>query len=640
MSRRIYLSMQPREVAQRMFWSHFELLRTGEETISVRTARGRVSSAPVCARFSSPSFHFAAMDGLAVRAEDTFGASDDTPLTLDVQGGQAVAVNTGNPLPEQANAVIMIEHVVFDEAGQAVIRAPVYPWQHVRKVGEDIVASELLFPSEHLFRAPDIAALITGGCASVQVHKRPRVAIVPTGSELVVLRDDMAEIPAGKTLESNSAALAALAEEAGADVTVSTVVPDQYETIKGHLLEVLAQGADVVVINAGSSSGSADYTARIIEEVGEVFVHGVTMMPGKPTILGSVQGRPVVGVPGYPVSAMLAMEQFVVPLVMRMQGLRLPERPTVEAVLARDLPSRSGMEEFRRMIVGRIGTEFVAVPLKKGAGAITTLTHANGMLVVAAASEGEKQGRPVQIELFVPREQVERTILCTGSHDPCLEVLSDFLCRITPAYHLASTHVGSLGGIFALKSGMCHMAGSHLLEPEDGTYNVGTVRRYLAGRDIRVVTFMHREQGFFVPRGNPRGIRGVADLVGTGVRFVNRQAGSGTRVLLDHELRRHGLDSDEISGYTYDEYTHMAVAAAVLCGKADTGLGVRSAAQALGLDFVPLAEERYDLLIPGEMLDTPMMRGVLDVITSARFMRAVEARGGYSTRETGHMVEV
>lgn len=641
MNRRIYLSMQPREDARRIFWSHFEHLRTGEETIPTRRARGRVSAVPIFARFSSPSFHFAAMDGLAVRAEDTFGASDDAPMTLDIHSGQAVMINTGHPLPDTANAVIMIEHALVSEDGtRVVIRAPVYPWQNVRKVGEDIVASELLFPSEHLFRAPDIAALITGGQGTVRVYKRPKVAIIPTGSELVMLQDDMTEIPAGKTLESNSAALAALAEEAGAEATVSPVVRDDYETIKSHLLDVLTAGADVVVINAGSSSGSADYTVRIIEEVGEVFVHGVTMMPGKPTILGAAQGRPVIGIPGYPVSAILAMEQFVMPLLARMQGLRPEAGPIVDAVLAKDLPSRSGLEEFRRVIVGRIGANFVAVPLKKGAGAITTLTRANGMLVIDAASEGEKQGRRVNIELLAPRDQVERTILCTGSHDPCLDVLNDFLCRIRPAHPLASTHVGSLGGIFALKSGMCHMAGSHLLEPDDGTYNVATIRRYLPGRDIRVVTFMHREQGFFVPRGNPRGIRGVHDLIGTGARFVNRQAGSGTRVLFDYELSRHDLDPDDISGYTYDEYTHMAVAAAVLSGKADTGLGVRSAARALGLDFVPLAEERYDLLIPGELFDTPMIQRVLDVITSTRLMRAVEERGGYSTRETGRLVEV
>lgn len=291
------------------------------------------------------------------------------------------------------------------------------------------------------------------------------------------------------------------------------------------------------------------------------------------------------------------------------------------------------------MVVGKIEREYVAVPLKKGAGAITTLTRANAMLRIEAASEGEKQGRTMPVQALVPLDEIERTLLCTGSHDPCLELLNDFLRQATPFYVLASTHVGSLGGIFALKSRMCHMAGSHLLEPTDGSYNVAALRRYLPDRALKVVTFMHREQGFFVPTGNPRGITGVQDLVGTGLRFVNRQAGSGTRVLFDYELSRHGLDPDEIQGYGYDEYTHMAVAVAVLSGKADTGLGVLSAANALGLDFVPLAEERYDLIIPEEIFATPMMRTVLDIMTSARFKQAVEARGGYSCRETGNLVQ-
>lgn len=640
MNRHVYLSMQPREKARQIFWSHFADLRTGEETIPARQARGRVSAAPVCARFSSPSFNFAAMDGLAVRAEDTFSARDDMPLTLDLKSGQAVMINTGHPLPENANAVIMIEHVRMSaDHAQAVIHAPVYPWQNVRKVGEDIVASELLFPTEHVFQAADIAALITGGCGEVRVRQRPRVAILPTGSELIALDSGLDTLPVGKTLESNSAALAALVEDAGAEALVTPIIQDDYEIIKAQVLDVLAAGADMVLVNAGSSSGTADYTARIIADVGEVFIHGVTMMPGKPVILGAAQGRPIVGVPGYPVSAILAVEEFVMPLLARMQGVRLDTPVVLEAVLAKDIPSRSGMEEFRRMVVGKIGAEYVAVPLKKGAGAITTLTRANAMLRIDAASEGEKQGRTLPVTLLAPQDEIKRTLLCTGSHDPCLELLNDFLCQTTPAYALASTHAGSLGGIFALKSRMCHMAGSHLLEPADGSYNVAALRRYLPDRALRVVTFMHREQGFFVPRGNPRGIHSVHDLVGTGVRFVNRQAGSGTRVLFDYELQRHNLEADDISGYGYDEYTHMAVAVAILSGKADTGLGVRSAANALGLDFVPLAEERYDLLIPEELFDTPMLRTVLDVITSARFRQAVEARGGYSTRETGNLVQ-
>lgn len=641
MQRKIYLDMHSLTEAQQVFWSRFGHRHLGEETIAAHTARGRVTAAPVSARFSSPSFHSAAMDGLAVRAEETFGASDDSPLTLRLDNGQAVMVNTGYPLPPDKNAVIMIENVLLaDDGKEAAIRAPVYPWQHVRKVGEDIVATELLFPTGHRLRPPDIGALLTGGCATVRVRKRPKVVILPTGSELVALDDYPDAVPPGKTIESNATVLAGLAEEAGAEVTIKPIVSDDFATIKGHLAQIVASGVDLVIVNAGSSAGSADYTVRIIEELGEVLVHGITIMPGKPTILGTIANTPVVGIPGYPVSAIIAMEQLVVPLLARMQGVYVAPPETVQAILAKDLPSRSGIEEFRRMIVGRIDERFVAVPLKQGAGAITTLTRANGILRIAAASEGEKHGREVAIEMLVPRPQVERTLLCIGSHDLCLDILNDFLRKQDPAYPLASTHVGSLGGIMALKQGMCHLAGSHLLDPSDGSYNTSYIRKHLAGRDIRIVTLVYREQGFIVAKGNPKAIHSVHDLLGEGIRFVNRQAGSGTRVLLDYELSRHDLDPDGIEGYQEDEYTHMAVAVAVLSGKVDTGLGIKSAARALGLDFVPLVEERYDLLIPGELFDTPMIQAVLTTIAMPSFKQTVEGMGGYSTRETGNLVKL
>ena len=636
MKRKIYLQMRSRSEARQLFLDRFADRCTEAETVAARSACGRVTAGPVSARFSSPSFHSAAMDGLAVRAEDTFGASDESPLTLRLDNGQAIMVNTGHPLPPDRNAVIMIENVLLDEANTcAVIRAPVYPWQHVRKVGEDIVATELLFPTGHRLRPADIGALLTGGCATVSVRRRPRVTIIPTGNELVQLDELGDTVPPGRIIESNSAVLAALAEQAGAEVRVTLVVADEAEAIRERLREELARGADLVLVNAGSSAGSADYTVQLVEELGEVLVHGVTIMPGKPTILGVIDQTPVVGVPGYPVSAIIAMEQFVVPLLARMQGLDLPVVETVPALLARDLPSPAGIEEFRRMIVGRIGDHHVAVPLKKGAGAITTLTRANGMLRIDASFEGERHGREVQIDLLVPRSQVERTILCTGSHDLCLDVLNDFLCRRDPAWPLASTHVGSLGGIMALRDGMCHLAGSHLLDPEDGSYNTSYLRRYLPDRDIRMLTLVHREQGFIVPRGNPRGIKTIHDLFQDGLTFINRQAGSGTRVLLDYELSRNSLDADGIPGYDQDEYTHMAVAVAVLSGKADTGLGIRSAANALGLDFVPLVEERYDLLIPGEYWETEMIQAVREVIATPLFRETVERMGGYSTRDTG-----
>lgn len=639
MKRKIYLKMQSRAEAQRLFWSRFQDRLTESEDIPSREAVGRITAEPVRAKLSSPSFHSAAMDGLAVLAADTFGAADDNPMTLDIGSGQAVMINTGHPLPEDKDAVIMIENVLLSEDdSKGVIRAPVYPWQHVRKVGEDIVATELLFPSNHKILPPDVAALLTAGCPNVRVRKQPGVTIIPTGSELVDLDADGTPPPPGKTIESNSAVLAALLESCGARATITPIIIDNFENIKKHLMTAVQSDTDMVIINAGSSAGSADYTVQVIEELGEVLVHGVTIMPGKPTILGIIEGKPVVGNPGYPVSAIISLEQFVLPLLAKMQGMDLESHQNVTAVLARDLPSRGGIEEFRRMITGRIGDHFVTVPLKKGAGAITTLTRANSILRIAASSEGEARDSLVDVELLRPQADIDKTILCTGSHDLCLDMLHDFLKKSDPAYPLASTHVGSLGGIMAMKNNMTHMAGSHLLDPKTGAYNTAYLKRYLADREITLITLVHRQQGFIIQKGNPKQIKTINDLIRDDITFINRQAGSGTRVLLDYELKKKNLDGDDIRGYDHEEYTHMAVAVAVLSCKADTGLGILAAARALDLDFIPITEERYDLIIPTRFLELPMIEKVLAIIGSQEFKDSVEALGGYSTRETGQVV--
>jgi len=610
-----------------------QLLST--ETVASRHAAGRVLAGPVEARISSPGFHSAAMDGYAVKAADTFGASDQSPVTLRA-GNDAWPINTGHPMPENCDAVIMIEDVFEAEPGLLEIRKPVFPWQNVRKVGEDIVATELLFPTNHLLLSYDVAALETSGINSVTVWERPRITIIPTGSELIApsdIRDG--RVPAGKTVESNAPMLAAMATEAGAEVKITPIVPDDFDAIKQAVQDAFSEGAHITVLIAGSSAGSADYTVSIIEEMGELLVHGIAIMPGKPTALGIIKGRPVVGNPGYPVSSAISFEQFVLPLVARLQHRRMPDRPQVTAIAGRNMPSRSGIREFRRMIVGKVGGRNVASPLRKGAGSITTLTRANAMLEIPENAEGMEEGGEITISLLRPDEDIGRTLLCVGSHDLALDIIKDFLQRTNPAYFLYSTHVGSLGGLMAIRKGLAHLAGTHLLDPETGDYNTTYIKRYLPDTPVRLITLVHRQQGFIVPKGNPGNIKGVNDLTRDDIIFVNRQKGAGTRVLLDYYLQKAGISPEQVQGYGNEEYTHMAVAVDVLSGKADAGLGILAAARALDLDFVPLAEERYDLLLRQDSLDHPGIQSLLELIDSDSFRQRVEGMGGYSTRETG-----
>ncbi|MBI5522957.1 MAG: molybdopterin biosynthesis protein [Desulfarculus sp.] len=638
MKRHIYLEMKPLIQARREFLAAFDWIAlVGEEEAPTVEALGRVTAWPVFANYSSPTYHAAAMDGIAVEAEDTFGAAEDRPLLLPL-GQKAHMVNTGQPLPPGCNAVVMIEQVHQTPDGQMEIRAAAFPWQHVRKVGEDMVAHEMILPHHHRLCPQDLAALLTAGVFRVPVLQRPRVAIMATGSELLDWQQAEDSAPAsGAIIEANATFLASLVRECGGEAIILPRQPDQFESIREALAQALASQAHIVVLNAGASAGSKDFTAHVLDDLGEVLVHGVTAMPGKPSILGRAQNKPVVGSPGYPVSAWVCFDQFLRPALSLMQGQQPSERPTLEVVAARPLPSKLGQEEFLRVHLGRVGENVVATPLKRGAGTITSLTRADGILRIPAESEGLEEGARARAELLKPRWAVEETLVVVGSHDVTLDLLADHMKTINPRLWMSSSNVGSLAGLMALKAGRSHLGGTHLLDTETGDYNVSYLQKHLAGLPVVLVTLAWRQQGLMVKKGNPKGIGSLADLTRPEVTFVNRQAGSGTRVLLDYYLAREGINPAQIKGYRQDEYTHTAVAVQVLSGGADCGLGILAAAKALGLDFVPLCPERYDLCIPQAFLDDHRVKVLLDTLQSKNFRQAVEALGGYDISPMGHL---
>jgi putative molybdopterin biosynthesis protein len=626
--------MKPPEEALAIFLQRLDRSGfPGSETVPVVEARGRVTAAPVYAAISSPHFHTAAMDGFAVRAEDTFGAGPDNTVRFRVDLN-AWPVNTGRPMPPNTNAVIMIEDVHFVDDENFEIDQALVPWRNVRRVGEDFVASEMILPGRHVITAYELGALIAGGVISVEVVKKPRVVFIPTGSELVPPESLAGRIPApGETPEYNTLVLSGLVEQAGGVPLRHGIVSDDFEAIKTALLEAVRSDCQMVVINAGSSAGSEDYTAAAIKELGEVLVHGVAMMPGKPTILGIVEEKPVIGNPGYPVSAILSFEVFGVPVLETMQGLPHHYRPTISAVTARKIPSKLGQEEFFRVKLGRVGDRVVAAPLPRGAGSITTLTKADGILRIPARTEGIDQSAAVHVELLRHVSEIDRTLIVIGSHDLTLDVLADEL--IASNVFLSSSHVGSLGGLLALKNRTAHFATSHLLDTETGVYNWSYIRKHIPEIPVRVFHGVMREQGFIVPKGNPKAIRSFEDLIRDDVRFINRQAGAGTRVLLDYYLDKMELDPDQIKGYELEEYTHTSVAVAVLSGVADVGMGVLAAAHALGLDFVPVATEQYDLVIPEEFINDEKIVALLETMKGAAFKKRVQALGGYGVERTG-----
>ena len=596
-------------------------------------ALGHVTAAPVWAALSSPHFPAAAMDGVAVSAADTVGAAETSPRRLKLDT-EALWIDTGDAMPPNTDAVIMIEDVHDRGDGTIEIIAAAAPWQHVRPMGEDIVASELVIPQGRRLEPRDLGALAAAGHAEVEVVAPPRVAVIPTGSELVPVGRNPRP---GELIEFNGLMLGALAETWGAQALRSEIVRDDFDAIRSAT-EAALETADIVVINAGSSAGREDFSARVIADLGRVFVHGVAVRPGHPVVLGVARGKPVLGIPGYPVSAALTFELFVRPLIDECLGRPSESRRVVRAVTPRQLVSHAGDDEFIRVRVGRVGDRIVAAPLERAAGVIMSLVRADGLVTVPRFSEGVAAGSEVEVELLGEAEAIEHTAVAIGSHDPALDLLASELSRRSPPMRLASTNAGSYGGLVALRRDEAHLAGCHLLDPTTGVYNAADVRRVLPGRAVTLVHFAQREQGLIVPRGNPKALGMLSDLTRPGVRFVNRQRGAGTRMLLDHLLTSEGIEPSAIEGYDREQYTHLAVAADVDSGMADVGLGIRAAARALGTDFIPVGMERYDLVIPNEHLSHPPVAALLAILRDPTFADAVHAMGGYETTQMGEVM--
>ena len=631
--RNLYLKNIAVEEALQRFQSALKLKRETED-IEVIDAQDRVTAGAIFALNNSPLYDSAAMDGVAVISVRTHGASDACPLTLE-QDDDYVVVDTGDPIKPPFDAVIMAEDIQEGIDGKTVlIRSAAAAWQHVRPVGEDIVQGEMILPGRQKIRPIDIGVLLSGGITRISALKRPEVAIFPTGAEMI---EPGEEITAGSIIESNSRMLEALTRQYGGIPTRFPTIPDDCELIKEQLWQA-AERFDMVLICAGTSAGREDYTVHVLRELGEVLVHGVAMKPGKPVILAMLNDKPVVGIPGYPVSAYLAFENFAAPVIAALSGYTQAGAPVVRATLTRRLVSSLKYREYVRVKIGKIADRLVASPLARGAGAAMSLMRADGFCVIGQDSEGVEAGTEVDVVLCRGMEDMEHTVVCIGSHDLILDVVADMMPNLFPGTHLSSTHVGSMGGLLALKNGEAHIAPAHLLDEGTGVYNIPVIAKLFKGRKIALIKGVGRVQGIMVKKGNPLGITAIADLVHC--RFVNRQRGAGTRILLDYKLKISGIDPSVINGYGREAATHMAVAAAVQGESVDAGLGVLSAAKAMGLDFIPVGEEEYDFAVPVEFLELTHIRSFIKMLEHPEFHRKLDELGGYTTERCGEIVYI
>ena len=602
------------------------------EMVSVQNAFGRITARAVYAAICAPHYAASAMDGIAVHAKDTFGATETTPVRLTPQ--QYMVVDTGDPVPEDCDAVIMVEDIVRGEDESVTIYAAAAPWQHIRQIGEDICAGEMILASYMEVTPAAIGAMIAGGVLEIEVIKKPVIGIIPTGDEIVA---PCADPKPGDILEFNSSIFSAMVQEWGAEAKTYPIVPDRFDAIR-EMVARAADECDIVLLNAGSSAGREDYSVSVIRELGDVVYHGIAIKPGKPAILGLRGTVPILGVPGYPVSGIIVIEELLKPLVAEWFHSNTAPVQLATATLTRPVVSGLKYQEFVRVRMGEVGGKLTASPLSRGAGVVSSFMKADGILEVPQGTEGYEAGEEVQVRLLSTPEKLQNTLVVIGSHDPLLDEVADMMHRADPTVFMSSSHVGSMGGIMAIRRGEAHAGGCHLLDTETGVYNLSFLKKYFPNGGIRLVRCVGRQQGLMLAKGNPLDIKEFADIAKNGVRYVNRQKGSGTRVLMDYLCEQYAVNVSDIYGYEREELTHTSVAAQIANGSADAGMGIYSAAQLYDLDFLSICIEEYDLIIPDHAWETPVVQQLIATLKSPAFREKMLAMGGYTVDHPGEII--
>jgi len=602
------------------------------EVIPVYEACGRVTAKAVYANICAPHYAASAMDGVAVQAKDTFGATETTPITLTQ--AQYTVLDTGDPIPEGCDAVIMVEDIVKNDDGSITIHGAAAPWQHIRQIGEDICAGEMILPGFVTVSPAAIGAMIAGGVLTMEVICKPLVGIIPTGDEII---PPCADPKPGDILEFNGSIFSAMVRQWGAEAKIYPIVPDRFEAIK-NMVARAAEECDLVILNAGSSAGREDYSAKVIRELGQVLYHGIAMKPGKPAILGCKGATPILGVPGYPVSGIIVIEELLKPLIDSWLKALAAKKQYAKAVLTRPVVSGLKYQEFVRVRMGYVGDKLMASPLNRGSGVVSSFMKADGIVEVPQGTEGFEAGAEVNVRLLCEEEKLHNTLVVIGSHDPLLDELGDMMHVENQNVYMSSAHVGSMGGVMAVRRGEAHAAGCHLLDTETGKYNLAFNKKYFPRGGVKLLSCVGRQQGLMVAAGNPLGIEKFADIAKDGVRYVNRQKGSGTRILTDYLCRQDGLDTDAIYGYDREELTHNSVAVQIASGSADAGMGIYSAAKLYGLDFIPICIEEYDLIIPELCWDTPQVQQMIATLKSDAFKEKILAMGGYTVENPGEVI--
>ena len=583
-------------------------------SIPVINSVGRVSATPVYAKYSVPEVNLSAMDGFAVRSRDTVGASDQSPVTIV----DFTQVNTGNIVPPEFDAVIMIEDT-WDKGDCFQIRKSASLWQHIRPAGEDVREGQLVLPEGHRIRPFDIGALATYGIVNVDVRE-VNIGLIPTGSELVNL--GIRPGP-GQVVESNTIMAQVFLGEMGANCTRYPIARDDPKTIEESLCRAVEEN-DLVLISAGSSAGTRDYTAEVIESVGELLFHGVAMKPGKPAMLGKIDDKPVIGLPGYPLAAQTVLREFAGPLL-KSWGLPEPLYHTFRVQLSGSLVSDLGFDEFIPVSVGHVGNKFFAIPHSRGSGVQMATVKANGFVHIPAFTEGCDSETEIDAVLTTDPGNIERTILLSGAYDPALDELAH-LVRDNGIF-MQVRSAGNIGAVLSLRHNSCHAAPLSL--PDFSLLpNCREIMQLLPLSDLRFVHIATTSLGIASLGGYS-----FENLITT--RFINRRKGTSARMIFDTILKSRGIDPAQIDGYGHEVETHKAVAEAIRNGFADTGICTSGVAEENGLLFVPLVGEQLELAIRTDLMKEPNISALVSTIRSESFKLSLANKGGYNLSQTG-----
>ncbi len=634
MRKNIYLSNFSLEDALNLYRENLKITPCYEE-IDVKDSLDKISFEGVFAKISNPFYNSSAMDGIATVAEKTYGASEKNHIKLK-RLIDYIEVDTGDPIPQNFDCVIMVEDLIRETEDEVKIYNGATVWQNIRSIGEDIVEGSLIIPKRHRITPQDIGGIIAGGIKKIKVYKSPVVGIIPTGSEIVELNDNLKK---GDIVEFNSKMMSAQVKSWGGIPICYDIVIDDFDKIK-EVLTKATKECDIVIINAGSSAGREDYTADAISELGKVYVHGIAIKPGKPVILGEIDGKITVGVPGYPVSSFFVTEYILKPLIFEIQGIIKEEEEKIEAKLSKRVVSSLKYLEFVRVKLGIVENNIIATPIQRGAGSIMSLIDCHGVLEVPQNLEGYEKGENVSIKMLKPLNEIKNTLILIGSHDPILDIAGDLMRDKDSRFSLSSAHVGSMGGILALRNNECHMATSHLLDENTGEYNTSYIKRYLNYEDMVIVKFVKRVQGILTKKDCDFKINSIEDIKNLKLRFVNRQKGSGTRILFDYLLKKYSINKEDINGYDREEFTHLLVAEAIKNGDADCGIAVYSAAKMMDLNFIKIDDEEYDIILPKKYLEFNLFKQFYEVITGEEFKSKLKDLGGYDFSELGKIISI